>query len=105
MLKKALVLSLLVGATWCKPLHKRWDSDFKVKHAWIDGVPKGWEAVGPAPLEQRLTVRIGLNQDGIDDLITHLYMTSDPSHHRYVASCIYAVGINSSLVASGTVNT
>jgi tripeptidyl-peptidase-1 len=104
MLKNALVLSLLVGATLCKPLHKRWD-DFKVKHAWVDGVPKGWETVGPAPLEQRLTVRIGLSQDGIDDLIANLYMVSDPSHHRYAASRMYAVRISSPSVASGTANT
>ena len=84
MLKNALILSLLVGATLCKPLYKRWD-DFRVKHAWTDGVPKGWEVVGPAPLEQRLTVRIGLNQGGIDDLVAHLYMASAPSHHRYAA--------------------
>ena len=74
----------------CNPLHKRWD-DFKVKHAWADGVPRGWEAVGPAPLEQRLTVRIGLRQDGIDDLIEHLYAVSDPSHHRYEVSWIYCL--------------
>jgi len=93
MLKTALALSLLIGATLCNPLHKRWD-DFKVKHAWVDGVPKGWEAVGPAPLEQRLTVRIGLKQDGIDDLIAHLYAVSDPSHHRCAASEVYAVRVN-----------
>ena len=56
-----------------------------MKHAWVDGVPKGWETVGPAPLEQRLTVRIGLRQDGVDDLIEHLYAVSDPSHQRYEA--------------------
>jgi len=93
MFKTALALSLLVGATLCKPLHKRWD-DYKVKHAWVDGVPKGWEVVGPAPLEQRLAVRIGLKQDGIDDLISHLYAVSDPSHHRCASSEIYAVMVN-----------
>ena len=77
MLKTALVLSLLVGLMLCKPLHRRWD-DFKVKHAWVDGVPKGWEAIGPAPSDHRLTVRIGLKQGGIDDLIAHLYAVSDP---------------------------
>ncbi|KAF9645510.1 subtilisin-like protein [Thelephora ganbajun] len=82
MLKNALVLSLFVVATLCKPLHKRWD-DFKVKHAWVDGVPKGWEVIGPAPPEYRLAVRIGLRQDRIDDLIAHLYAVSDPNHHRY----------------------
>jgi len=81
MLKNAFFLAFLVGTALCKPLHKRWD-DLKVKHVWVDGVPKGWEAVGPAPLEQRLTVRIGLKQDGIDDLIEHLYAVSDPRHHR-----------------------
>ena len=82
MLKKALLLSLLVGTALCKPLHKRWD-DLKVKHAWVDGVPKGWEVIGPAPSTERLTVRIGLKQDGIDDLVSHLYAVSDPNHNRY----------------------
>lgn len=81
MLKNALVLSFLVGVALCKPLQKRWD-DFEVKHAWVDGVPKGWENIGPAPSGHRVTVRIGLKQDGIDDLIAHLYAVSDPSHHR-----------------------
>lgn len=81
MLRSVLFLSLLVGATLCKPVYKRWD-DFKVKHAWVDGVPEGWETVGPAPSDHRLTVRIGLKQDRIGDLITHLYAVSDPSHHR-----------------------
>lgn len=82
MLKNALFLSLLVGAALCKPLHRRWD-DFKVKHEWIDGAPRGWEVVGPAPSDERLAVRIGLKQDGIDDLVAHLYAVSDPNHHRY----------------------
>ena len=43
-LKNPLVLSLLLWAALCKPLHKCWD-DFKVKHTWVDGVPKGWEAI------------------------------------------------------------
>jgi len=81
MLNLSLALSLLVGITFCKPVHKRWD-DFTVKHAWVDGVPEGWETIGPAPSEQRLTVRIGLKQDGIDDLITHLHAVSDPNHYR-----------------------
>ena len=84
MLKNVLLLSFLVGITLSTPLHKRWD-DFKVKHAWVDGVPKGWEVVGPAPSDERLAVRIGLKQDGIDDLISNLYAVSDPSHHRYAA--------------------
>lgn len=91
MLRNALFLSLLVGTVLCGPLQKRWD-DFKVKHAWADGVPKGWTVVGPAPLEERVNVRIGLKQDGIDDLISHLYAVSDPNHHRYGAywasSCV-----------------
>ena len=81
MLKNAFVLSLLVGAALCKPLYKRWD-DFKVKHAWVEGVPKGWKVVGPAAPDHRLTVRIGLKQDGMDELIAHLYTVSDPNHHR-----------------------
>jgi len=81
MLKTALFLSLFIGATLCKPVQKRWD-DLKVKHAWANGVPEGWETIGPAPSDHRLTVRIGLKQDKIDDLITHLYAVSDPSNDR-----------------------
>ena len=81
MFKTALVLSLLVGATLCNPVQKRWD-DFKVKHAWADGVPEGWETIGPAPSDYRLSVRIGLKQDKIDDLISHLYAVSDPNNDR-----------------------
>ena len=87
MFKSVLLLSLFVGSTLCKPLHKRWD-DFKVKHAWVDGVPKGWEVVGPAPSNERLPVRIGLRQDGIDDLVAHLYAVSDPSNRRYEPSAV-----------------
>ena len=81
MLGNALLLLLLIGTALCKPLHKRWD-DVKTKHAWTDGAPAGWEVVGPAPSEERLTVRIGLKQDKFDDLVEHLYAVSDPSHHR-----------------------
>ena len=49
-----------------------------MKHVWVDGVPKGWEAVGPAPSDHSLTMKIGLKQDGIDDLIGHLYAVGDP---------------------------
>ena len=90
MLKNILVLSLLVGATLCQRPYKRWD-DLSVKHEWVEGAPKGWEALGPAPPDERLTVRIGLKQDGIEDLIAHLYAVSDPSHHRYAAFAGYTI--------------
>lgn len=96
MLKNALLLFLLVGHALCKPLHKRWD-DLKVKHAWANGVPNGWEVVGPAPAEEKLAVRIGLKQDGIDDLISHLYAVSDPSHHRY-GTCLRGRVVVSSIL-------
>ena len=85
MLKNILVLSLLVGATLCRHLQKRWD-DFKVKHEWIEGAPRGWKVLGPAPSDERLNVRIGLKEDRIEDLIENLFAVSDPSHHRYAAS-------------------
>lgn len=108
MLKKALLLSLLVGTALCKPLHKRWD-DLKVKHAWVDGVPKGWEVIGLAPSSERLTVRIGLKQDGIEDLVSHLYAVSDPNHNRYgslfdVVQC-WLNGSTQSFVASDMAST
>ena len=85
MLKNILILSLLVGATLCQPPHKRWD-DFEVKHEWVEGAPRGWEVLGPAPSDERLGVRIGLKQHGLEDLIEHLHAVSDPSHPRYVSS-------------------
>jgi hypothetical protein len=104
MLKSALLLFLFVGTSLCKPLHKRWD-DLKVKHAWVDGIPKGWEVVGPAPSEERLAVRIGLKQDGIDDLISHLYAVSDPNHDRYGSYSVWLDRSTQSFFASDTAST
>ena len=90
MLKKNLILSLLVGATLCRQPHKRWD-DFEVRHEWVKGAPSGWEVLDPAPSDERLTVRIGLKQHGLEDLIEHLHAVSDPSHPQYASSSGYTV--------------
>ena len=90
MMKKILILSLLVGATLCRQPHKRWN-DFEVKHEWVKGGPSGWEVLGLAPSDERLAVRIGLKQDGLEDLIEHLHAVSDPSHRRYGSSSGYTV--------------
>ena len=44
-----------------------------------DGMGGYWSSV----LGERLTVRIGLKQDGTCDLVSHLYAVSDPNHNRY----------------------
>ena len=85
MLKNVLILSLLIGATLCQQPHKRWD-DFELKHEWVEGAPSGWEVLrGPAPSDERLTMRIGPNQHGLEDLIEHLHAVNDPSHRRYAS--------------------
>ena len=80
-LKNAFVPPLLLGAALCELPRKRW-VDFKVRHAWVGGIPQGWEAIGPAPSDHRLTARIGLKHDGIEVLIGHLYAVIGPNHHR-----------------------
>lgn len=53
-----------------------------VKHAWQE-VPDGWEVHGaPAP-DHPITLKIGLKQSRIDELIKTLYEVSDPLHLNY----------------------
>lgn len=62
------------------PLARRWD-DITVKHAW-SSPPKGWDLHSVAPSGHRLNMRIGLKQDGFEDLVDHLFQISDPAHQR-----------------------
>lgn len=75
-----LVLAL-AQLSVANPVFKRWD-DPSVRHAWSE-VPKGWELQGPAPGDHTMSLRIGLKQDKIDELIATLYEVSDPAHSKY----------------------
>jgi tripeptidyl-peptidase-1 len=74
---------LLVAAQLCtsRILSRRWD-DVAEKHAWVD-IPRGWQLKAPAPANHHFELRIGLNQQGIDELIANLMEISDPTHSRY----------------------
>lgn len=53
-----------------------------IKHAW-PGIPDGWDIHSiPAP-NHPITMKIGLKQNRIDDLIKTLHEVSDPLHPNY----------------------
>ena len=90
---------LFLGLAAAKPLlNKRW-SDHAVKHAWAR-VPSGWELQGPAPADHAFSMRIGLKQHKVDDLITALYEVSDPVHERCVL--ISALAMRTHNTCTGT---
>ena len=72
-----LALAQLALAT---PHLRRWDN-FAEKHSWVE-VPKGWSFKTDPPVDYTFDLKIGLKQDGMDDLIGHLMEISDPSHER-----------------------
>ena len=76
-----LVIGLAQLGTSKTPL-KRWDN-LALKHAWPE-IPHGWEHTTPAPSDYVLELRIGLKQNGIDDLIDNLMEISDPTNPRYI---------------------
>lgn len=82
MLWSSFLVLGLAQLAMSNPLVKRWD-DFAEKHAWVE-VPRGWEHKGAAPADHVFDMRIGLKQDGINDLIDNLMEISDPFHARYV---------------------
>ncbi|QRV94556.1 tripeptidyl-peptidase I [Ceratobasidium sp. AG-Ba] len=46
-------------------------------------VPSGWEAIGSAPGNHLIDMRIGLKQARLDELLVTLAQVSDPAHERY----------------------
>jgi tripeptidyl-peptidase I len=48
-------------------------------------VPPQWTRIGDPPPDHRITLRVGLPQDGFHLLEKHLYEVSDPDHGRYGA--------------------
>ncbi|KII89301.1 hypothetical protein PLICRDRAFT_109130 [Plicaturopsis crispa FD-325 SS-3] len=75
-----LLLSLGAFAR-CSPALTK-SEDFAVKHAWTS-VPVGWDVHNVPTPDQLMTLRIGLKQHRMDDLIAALYEISDPAHPRY----------------------
>ena len=69
-----------LGITAASPLSKRWE-ELRTKHEWTK-TPSGWEDRGPASPDTVLDLRIGLKQNGFDELVEHLYAVSDPAHAR-----------------------
>lgn len=57
-------------------------SKFAVRHAWVK-VPSGWEEHGVPSSDHPITMKIGLKQHRMDELIDTLYQVSDPLHPNY----------------------
>lgn len=57
-------------------------SEPAVKHAWSQ-IPDGWEIHGTPAADHPITLKIGLKQSRIDNLIATLYNVSDPFHPDY----------------------
>ncbi|PPQ71894.1 hypothetical protein CVT24_006868 [Panaeolus cyanescens] len=77
----ALFLFAFAQLCAANPVVRRWD-DFSEKHSWAE-TPRGWAFKAEAPANHVFPMRIGLKQNGIDDLIANLMEISDPSHSRY----------------------
>lgn len=69
-------LFLLVHAA---PAHL---SEPTVKHSWQQ-IPTDWEVHSAPAGDHPITLKIGLKQSRIDELIDNLYQVSDPFHERY----------------------
>ncbi|KAF9559351.1 subtilisin-like protein [Agrocybe pediades] len=52
------------------------------KHSWV-GIPAGWRHEAAAPASHVFNIKIGLKQQGIEELIENLMEISDPTHVRY----------------------
>ncbi|KAF4622357.1 hypothetical protein D9613_009510 [Agrocybe pediades] len=57
-------------------------SDMVEKHSWV-GIPAGWRHEAAAPASHVFNIKIGLKQQGIEELIENLMEISDPTHVRY----------------------
>ena len=57
-------------------------SEPSVKHAWQQ-IPADWEVHDAPAADHPITLKIGLKQSRIDELIDSLYQVSDPFHERY----------------------
>ncbi|KAA6408198.1 MAG: tripeptidyl peptidase [Lasallia pustulata] len=74
-----LTLVFALDIALSSPVHPC--TPYAVKDSHV--VPRKWTRVGPAPTDHRINLQIGLKQSQFDELERHLYVVSDPSHHRY----------------------
>ncbi|KAI5119526.1 hypothetical protein M0805_002548 [Coniferiporia weirii] len=72
-------LTALVGCVYAVPAHF---ADPVVKHAWAQ-VPDDWEVHSLPSADHPITLKIGLKQNRIDELISTLYEVSNPLHPKY----------------------
>lgn len=78
LLSTAIILGL-TGLSLGK-IARRWD-DLTEKHSWVE-TPRGWTYKSAAPADHTFDLKIGMKQNGMDDLIGHLMEISDPKHER-----------------------
>ncbi len=57
-------------------------SEPAVKHSW-QRIPADWEVHDAPSGDHPITLKIGLKQSRIDELIDALYQVSDPFHEKY----------------------
>ncbi|KAK7467531.1 hypothetical protein VKT23_004584 [Stygiomarasmius scandens] len=72
----------LLGLAVASPVFDTPYSDFQTKHSWVE-IPKGWEYHSTPPADTLISLRLGLKQARFDELLSHLYQVSDPTHSRY----------------------
>ncbi|THV07777.1 subtilisin-like protein [Dendrothele bispora CBS 962.96] len=77
-----LVLIPLLGLAAAKPVLDTRYSTFQTKHSWVQ-IPKGWEYHSTPPSDTLISLRLGLKQAKFEELLSHLYQVSDPTHARY----------------------
>ena len=74
------LLSILFAAHACAvPAHV---TETLVKHAWAQ-IPRGWEEIGIPSPDHPVTLKIGLKQHKMEELIDTLHQVSNPFHPNY----------------------
>lgn len=76
---RALLPFLLPAHAYAVPTHL---TEQLVKHAWAQ-IPRGWEDIGSPSPDHPITLKIGLKQHKMGELIDTLYRVSDPFHPNY----------------------
>ena len=76
-----LTAFVLIGVAVANPLNSR-SSAFQI-HELRETLPQGFTAVGPAPPQQTLNLRLALAQSNPDGIVNALYEVSDPDSASY----------------------
>ena len=79
MFAKFLWLAVWVGLACASPVA---NVNFRL-HESSKNVPQGFTAVGPAPLQSMISLRLALAQSNADGVVDALYSVSDPSSPQY----------------------